>query len=53
MSDQVHNIRHGFTLLDQRVRTALRTQLGDASQLQAQIRDCAQFLSAAEQVSDL
>ncbi|KAJ7605090.1 hypothetical protein FB45DRAFT_706677, partial [Roridomyces roridus] len=49
MPDPLFNIRHSFTLLDQRVRTALRTQLGDAPRLRAQIDDCARFLSSAEQ----
>ncbi|KAJ6461887.1 hypothetical protein C8R47DRAFT_993354 [Mycena vitilis] len=53
MPDILSNLRHEYAQLERRVRTVLRTQMGDQARLELQIRDCARFLSGAELHADI
>ena len=51
MSDQLNNIRAAYRVLENRVVSALRTQLGDQLRLAAVTAQALALASAAEQVS--
>jgi hypothetical protein len=51
MSDQLSNIRAAYRVLENRVVSALRTQLGDQLRLAAVTAQALALASAAEQVS--
>jgi hypothetical protein len=51
MSDQLNNIRAAYRVLENRVISALRTQLGDQLRLAAVTAQALALASAAEQVS--
>lgn len=51
MAQQLNNFRVAYQVLDDRVRGALHTQLGDAARLGEQRDQALGFLQAAEQVS--
>lgn len=50
MSIQLNNLRTAYLVLEDRVRIALRTQLGDAAHLNYQRDEALVFLASAEQV---
>lgn len=50
MTDRLENFRAGYALLQERVRVALRVQLGDVHRLRAQRDEVLGFLNAADQV---
>jgi hypothetical protein len=50
MAGQLINLRSAYTVLEERVRISLRTQIGDATRLRQQRDEALLFLSAAEQV---
>ena len=51
MSDQLNNIQAAYRVLENRVVSALRTQLGDQLHLAAVTAQALALASAAEQVS--
>jgi hypothetical protein len=51
MSDQLNNIRAAYRVLENRVVSALRTQLGDQLRLATVTAQALALASAAEQVS--
>jgi len=51
MSNQLNNIRAAYCVLENRVVSALRTQLGDQLRLAAVTAQALALASAAEQVS--
>lgn len=50
MSIQLNNLRTAYLVLEDRVRIALRTQLGDAARLNYQRDEALVFLASAKQV---
>ena len=50
MSEQLNNIRAAYNVLESRVISALRTQLGDQPRLAAVTEQALALSSAAEQV---
>lgn len=52
MSDRLDHLRAASIVLQDRVHTALRVQVGDVARLQTQIDEVFAYRAAAEQVSE-